>query len=228
MKIKRITAPSTWLIQRKHGHFVTDPKGTKRSDSLSLDSSLKTLGICVTTREAKKLISGGRILVNARKASSHRMGVGLFDVITVLGEEKSWRLVYNESRKLSFIPCKDADRKVVRIEGKRVLKGGKDSQLNLSGGINIVSGKKGLNSGDSLVISLPDLKVLDHLKPAKGSLVYVVSGSHRGALAKLSSIKKIASAEPDVFTLKTKDGEFNTRKTSVFVVGSDKEAVQLS
>ena len=229
MKVKRINSPGTWSLQRKHGNWVTDPRsGNKRSESLSLSHVMKLLGICASTREVKKLISERKILLNGKNAKSYNLGMGLFDVVTVHGENKSWRLVYNDSHRLSLINCKDSDKKIVRVEGKQVLPGGKGLQLNLSGGLNIISTKKNASTGDSLLISLPDLKILDHFKPSKGSLVYVIGGSYKGTVARVHAIKKIASAEPDIYTLKTKDGEFNTRKTSVFVIGNEKEAVQVS
>ena len=228
MKLKRISSPGTWMVKRKHGKWITDPvSGFKRSESLPLTHVLQELGVCKTAREVKKLVSERKVLVDGRKVKSHKQGVGLFDVVSLIGEKTAWRLVYSSSQKLSFIECKDADKIILRVENKKLLTKSKGFQLNLSGGFNIVSTKKNISPGDSVLVSIPDLKIVEHFKSSKGSLVYVVGGAHKGSLARVMGIKKFESSQPDIYTLKTKDSEFNTRKSSVYVIGSEKEAIAL-
>ena len=89
-------------------------------------------------------------------------------------------------------------------------------------GIFTVSLKKTIRVGDALLVSLPDLKIKEHFASVKGSLVYVVGGSHKGELAVITGVKQ------DMFTLKSGSKEFQTLKHKVIVVGKKKEAIKLS
>jgi small subunit ribosomal protein S4e len=228
MKIKRIAAPRTWPIKRKQGTWITFPKSSfKKEECLPLTLVLKDLiGLCASSREVKKLVSLGKVFVNSRRVKKPEIGVGLFDVISVTGVKTSWRIVYDSTQKLSLITCSDGDKKVVRVIGKTVLS--KTSlQLNLTGGVNVVSSKKTINVGDSLLVSLPDFKILEHFKPVKGSLAYIVGGSHKGELATVLGVKDFKGVQENMFSLKSGKNEFQTPKSNVFIMGKTKEAVKV-
>ncbi|MBR9678680.1 MAG: hypothetical protein GON13_00235 [Nanoarchaeota archaeon] len=228
MKIKRIAAPRTWPIKRKQGTWVTFPKSSfKKEECLPLTLILKDLiGLCASSREVKKLVNLGSVFVNGRRVKKPEIGVGLFDVISITGVKKSWRLVYDSTRKLSVIICSDGDKKVVRVVGKTVLSKG-SLQLNLTGGINVVSSKKTINVDDSLLVSIPDFKIIEHFKPVKGVLAYIVGGSHKGELAMVLGVKDFKGVQENMFSLKSGKNEFQTPKSNVFIMGKNKEAVKV-
>jgi small subunit ribosomal protein S4e len=228
MKTKRIAAPRTWPLQRKHGKWVTSPKSAHRKDEcVPLTIILKDfLELCVSTREVKKLVAAGKVMINKRRVKSYAAGVGLFDVVELEGVNKAWRLVYDETRKFTLITCKDADKKLFKVMGKTALP--KGFQLNLSGGANIVSMNKKIKTGDSLLLSLPDYKIITHLSPVKGSRVYITGGSHLGELAKIKKVEQFEGLRQDMFHLKSGTKEFQTIKHNVFVVGKTKEAIKIT
>lgn len=229
MSIKRVASPREWFIKRKHGTWVTKPvSGYTVKECIPLTLALQSLELCSSSREVKKLVGEGKVMINKRKIRAANSGVGFLDVLSVHGVDREWRLVYNDAKRLSLIPCKDGDKKLVRVNSKRLVPGNKGFQISLTGGVNIVTAKKTIGIGDSLLISLPDLKILEHFKPVKGSLVYVVSGTHVGELAQIIGIKSSEGSQPDMFTLKIGGKEFQTPKRSVLVVGDKKEAVKLS
>ena len=116
-----------------------------------------------------------------------KSGIGLFDVISVGG--KNYRMV--PGKRISFIevPESDASKKVCKIIGKSVLKKGK-VQLNLHDGRNIIIGENKYSVNDSLLLQLPEQKIIDSVKFEPGIMVMIISGKHSGKVAKLNKIEK--------------------------------------
>ena len=58
------------------------------------------------------------------------------------------------------------------------------TQLNLHDGRNIlIKDPNKYNTGDTLKLSLPDQKVLDHISFEEGATAYLIGGSHVGELS---------------------------------------------
>jgi small subunit ribosomal protein S4e len=115
----------------------------------------------------------------------------------------------------------DATWKLVRIEDKTTLKGGR-TQLNLHDGRNILLEKDEYKTGDVLKIQLPDQKVLSHFPMVKGAVAMVISGSHTGGMSTVDQQVSTRGSSEDL--IEFADG-FSTVKSNVFVVGADRAEV---
>ena len=188
--MKRLTAPRWWPIKRKESKFVISARGAHPKDfSLPLLVLVRdVLKIAETNREAKGIIKRGEVLVDKKKRKDPKFGIGLFDVIEIPAMKKAWRAVPKNGLSFIEIPESEANRKICKIMDKKTLKGNKN-QLNLSDGRNLLTDKK-YSTYDSLIIELPEQKVVDHLKFEKGSTVLVIRGSNAGKLAKIKIIEK--------------------------------------
>ncbi len=229
MKTKRLTAPKTWQIPRKHGKWVETVKGANPELSLPITVILRDLlKICANKTETKRLLHLGKVLVNKKKVYETSFGVNIFDVITIEGMKSSLRLTLNEKSLLSTIeiPDAEADRKLVKVIGKKILRNGK-TQLNFNDGRNMLAGKTNVSVGDSLLISFPEQKILDHLKLEKGALVFITSGSHMGETAKLIDFKAFEGPQQDRVVLADKKLKFETLEDYGFVVGTDKPVIAI-
>ena len=103
--------------------------------------------------------------------------------------------------------------------GKTTIRGGK-TQVHLHDGRNItVNDAKKYNSGDTLVISLPDQEVSGHHAFSEGVLAYLTGGSHIGCTAKVVSkdVKRSSKANEVQFE------DFGTVADYVFVISSKKD-----
>jgi small subunit ribosomal protein S4e len=94
-------------------------------------------------------------------------------------------------------------------------------QLNLFDGKNILTDNKDINTGDTLVLELPSQKIKNVLKFEKGSLALLIGGRHIGNFGVIEDIKD------NIIKIKSDKSTFNTQKRFVFVIGKDKEVVQL-
>jgi small subunit ribosomal protein S4e len=113
------------------------------------------------------------------------------------------------------ISAEEASWKLVRVEGKTTLKGGK-TQLNLHDGRNmLVDDPKEFNTGDSIKLSLPDQEVLEHIKFEDGVRCYLIGGTHVGEMASMKERIVKRSSMPNEVAF----DEFGTTEVNVFAVG---------
>ena len=164
-----------------------------------------------TSPPALRVGAAGPILSAVRDS---RQGVGLMDVLT-LGEE-NYRCVLDENGKLRYrqISKKDSSWKICRIENKTTIKGGK-TQLNLHDGRNIlIEDPNKYNTGDTLKLSLPDQKVLDHIPFEEGAAAYLIGGSHVGEISHIKQhvLKRSTMSNEVIFE------NFSTIESYVFLV----------
>tara|TARA_Y100000748_G_C15498366_1_gene489066 strand:- start:1181 stop:1765 length:585 start_codon:yes stop_codon:yes gene_type:complete len=177
------------------------------------------LGLAHSKREAKRMVSTRQVLVDGRIETDVGRGVGIMDVLTV--GENHYRCVLDENGKLRYrsIPAKDSSSKLCRVMGKTTIRGGK-TQVHLHDGRNFTMDEaQKYNSGDTLVVSLPDQEVSGHHAFSEGVLAYLTGGSHIGSTAKVVSkdVKRSSKANEVQFE------EFGTIADYVFVIGSEKD-----
>ena len=143
--LKRLVAPRSWSISRKENVWTTRPLPGKHSleGAIPISTILRDyLNICDTKREAKIILNDGAVLVDQRVIRESKAAVGLMDVISVPKMKIHLRTVLDNHGRIQFVYVKatEAKWKLVRVENKNVVKGGK-IQLNLNDGTNIISDK---------------------------------------------------------------------------------------
>ena len=190
MKMKRLASPRWWPIKRKESKFIISTRGAHPKEfSLPLVVLIRdVLKLAETNREAKRIIKSGQVMVDKKKRKDPKFGVGMFDVIEIPAMNKAWRAVPKDGLIFIEIPEKESGLKICKIINKKTLKSNKN-QLNLNDGRNLLTDKK-YSTCDSLLIELPDQKVINHLKFEKGSTVLVTKGSNAGKLAKIKIIER--------------------------------------
>ncbi|MEM5872274.1 MAG: 30S ribosomal protein S4e [Candidatus Aenigmatarchaeota archaeon] len=218
--MKRLASPKWWPIERKTKKFVVSPRGPHKKElSLPLLVLIRdVLKLAETNREAKSIIKKGEILVDERKIKDHKYGVGLLDSVRIPLLKKSYRAIPKNGLEFIEIPENEANLKICKILDKKSLKGNK-IQLNLHDGRNILSNEK-YSTHDSLLIQLPEQKIIEHVKFEEGSLALVFGGKNSGKIAKISKI------EGNMVWL-SNDKKFEVPKELVIVVGKDKPLIKL-
>src|SRR3989344_5574237 len=180
--LKRIAAPKTWPLKRKENMFILrqNPGPHNLKTSMPIGFILKNmLNKTKITRETKKVINDGSILVNGVVRTDHRFPAGLLDTISIPKTGEHFTLLYNRKGKfiLANISQDQVDERICRIKNKTTLKNNK-IQLNLYDGTNMIVDKNDYKPGDSIILSKGKIK--KHLKLQKGALVYLTGGQHIG------------------------------------------------
>ncbi len=222
--LKRITVPRSWNIGRKAHFWATKPEPGPHSleGSVPLVIVLRDyLHVCDTAREARRILGGGKVLLDERVVRDHKRGVGLIDVISLPAVKTNFRCLLDHHGRLHFseIKATAAKWKLLRVEGKTTLRGGK-TQLNLHDGSNLLSDED-VSTGDVLQLTLPGLDVKKILKFSKGAPALVTGGAHVGTIAPLEEAVETRSPRPNIVRF----AEFETLKQYAFVVGAKKALV---
>lgn len=220
--VKRYQMPGFWGMGVKERTFAVVPKGAHPlKESIPLSVVLRNvLGQVKTRKEAETILHQEKVLVNkkVRKQGSH--GVGLMDVVEIPDLKKVYRVELMR-KGLALRETKTADKRLGRIAKKTRVKGGK-TQLNLHDGTNLLA-EGAYKSGDSILISIPENKVLAHYPLKKGADVIVTGGSKRGVRGSLVSVAERKSmVDTSTVVINTDGKTIETLTKYVFVVGGEK------
>lgn len=225
---KRVTVPRSWPIARKSPKWVAkaSPGPHSSEDSMPLVMVIRDmLKIADNSREAKRVLYEGKVLVDGRVVKDHKQPVGIFDIISIPALNQDYRMLRDERGMFFFKPIEAADRKkLVRVENKTTLKGNKQ-QLNFNDGSNRLE-EGAYKPGDSLILSIPDKKIEDRIEFKEGNLAVVVGGKHSGQTGKIKAIHMVRSSRPNRVVIAGVE-DFETIADYVFMIGRDEPAIAL-
>ena len=227
-RLKRLVIPSFWKVARKENKWVVAPRPGphKKFESVPLQVLLRdVLKIDDKGKDVRTIIKKGEIIVDGRKRKDHAYPVGLFDIVSIPALDKNYRAVPSK-KTMSFIeiPKSEAKVKICRIQGKTIITGGK-VQLNLHDGKNIIVEKDDYKTGDSLLMEVPSLKIVEHIKLEKGAIGMVSRGKDSGSIGKVKEIIVTATKDPTKLIYEKDDGEDETLKDRFFVIGKNKPLI---
>lgn len=225
---KRLSIPKSWKVGKKGFKWVSTTRPGPHSQARSLPLGIiirDVLKLVDNSREGKRILSEGKVLVDGIPRKDLRFPIGLFDVITLPLINESYRMLQDEKGRLILHKLSETKvNKLCRINNKTTLKGGK-VQLNLSDGTNIL-GSNEYGTKDSLILSIPDKQVVKHLQFKVGNLAMVVGGQHSGEIGKIKEIREVKSSRHNTVTI-SGDKEFETIEDYVIVIGEDKPEIRL-
>ncbi len=217
------------VLRKEHTWQVrTKPGPHKRKNSVALEFVVRDLlGIARNTREVKSILNSGNVLVDGRAVKNRHLPVGLFDLVSIVPEKKSYRILFSRKGKIKAVEEDFAEkRKICKVVGKRALAKGM-FQLATNDGRTFLEKKAGTKAGDSLLVEVPEQKISKVLKMEPNKTVLVVDGTHVGDVAKLLEVFPGSMLRPKLVKLKTETGEFSTVETNIFVVGEEKPLIKV-
>ncbi len=226
---KRLAAPRSWTVPRKTHVWAISPRPGPHARERSMPLGLflrDVLRLGETRREIQQMLHAGRVLVNGLPCRDVRRPVGFFDVLSLPALGKHYVVVPDGRARLRLreVPAETARTKLSRVAGKTVVTGGK-VQLHLFDGTNLL-GAQGFKSGDGLVLSLPDRKVVRHYPLKPGTRVFIAGGARSGALGNLEEVRTMRGSAPDVVRISGvagHEGPLDTIENYVFPVGPEEE-----
>lgn len=186
--LKRHKVPKNWPIHRKGTKYVVKPRVDIQKGVPILIALRDILGAAQNRKEVKRAIHLNYVKLNSKKVVDEKNSALLFDVLTLIPSKKHYRVGLSNKGKIEIneIDEKDANTKVSKIIGKKMLKG-KKIQINLGDGRNFISDMK-CKTNDSVVINFKDGKIEKHLPLKEGSEVLVIAGKHAGKKGEIKEI----------------------------------------
>ncbi|MEM5797696.1 MAG: 30S ribosomal protein S4e [Candidatus Aenigmatarchaeota archaeon] len=229
--MKRLLAPPFWRIPKKEKEWVVTPRPGPHPKLFSIPLAIiltHILNIAETTAEAKKIIRKGEVFVDGKRRKDYAYPVGLFDTISIPVLKKYYRVVPGEKGlKLIESNEKENNLKICRIDNKSILKKGR-IQLNLHDGKNILVENNNYKTGDSLLLELPSLKIVEHLPLEKGNLGIISRGKAAGKLCKIKELLKGTMREPQKVVCEINKEDRIVSKENFIVVGREKPVIKIS
>ena len=239
--LKRKPAPRFWQIRRKEYTWVVKPSPGPHSleNCLPLAVILRdTLGFAKTRKEAKKIVSQGKVYVDGKVRRKDNFPAGLMDVISLPEVAKHFR-VLPSSKGLILHPIdkEEANFKLCRIEDKTVVKNG-HIQLNLNDGSNLLAkvedSKKPqedvYKTLDTVKISLPERQTLEIAKLKENNFAIITGGKNIGKYGKIIEIEKAKGKKlrDTLVTLEDEKGNrYQTILNLVFAIGEKQPFISL-
>jgi small subunit ribosomal protein S4e len=221
--MKRITAPSSWMIERKVQKFIARPKGSfSMRLGMPLIAILKdVLKLVETSKEGKRVLNSKEILVNGIRRKDEKYMIGLMDILQIKDIGKSFRVVLDNLGILRLHPVAgtEATFRLCKVIGKRTMRKG-IIQIAFHDGRSQIGNAKHM-IGDTVVVSIPDGKEKQHLKLENGCSIYLIGGSNVGRNGTIENISG------DKVTVKIGDEVIEAARKSVFVTGKDKPVIKL-
>ncbi|AGB04979.1 ribosomal protein S4E [Aciduliprofundum sp. MAR08-339] len=226
--VKRLAAPRVWPIVRKKYTFAPKispgPHPAERAVPM-LIVLRDMLKLANNRREAKKILNSRKIKVDGRVVTDIKFPIGFMDVITIDDMDKNYRAVYDIYGNLRIveIPKDNAEWKLVRIEDKHIVPGGK-IQLNLHDGRNILLDENKYHTKDVLKIKVPTQEIIAHYPMAEGSVAIIIGGKHRGRVAHIKEYVVVRGPQDNM--VKFEEG-FEVNSRNVFVIGVGKPEITI-
>jgi small subunit ribosomal protein S4e len=234
--LKRLPAPSYWPIHRKETAWAPKPNaGAHPTQScLPLGVLLRdALGVAKTRREVVRILSQGKVKVDGRTRYTENYAVGLMDVVE-LAEANAYRILPVEKQGLTIIriPKDEAKFKLCKVMDKKITRKGV-LQFGVHDGRNFMipqdaTGEAKYATNDTLRVSVPMQRILNHIRFEKGNLALVVGGRNAGKSGKIVDLQNGTATRPAMVTIEDQTGnKFDTIVDYTFVVGTDKPAIKL-
>jgi len=173
-KLKRQMAPLFWGITRKDKRFVITVKPGSHAKGYSIPTAVflrDTLKIVTSLREAKASIYSGKVKIDGIIRKSLHHSIGLMDVVELENVPDVYRLVPTEGKIL----------KPIKINKGKM-------QIGFHDGRSIISDTK-VNVGDSCLIQVPDVKIIEVIKLETGVNGLVTRGINSGQTGKIEAIE---------------------------------------
>jgi len=241
LRLKRKPAPGFWPIHRKEFTWVIKPSPGPHSLEKSLPLTVvlrEVLGFAQTGKEAKIIVSQGKIYVDGKVRRRADFPVSLMDVISIPDAGKFFRILPSKKGLILHpIDKEESAFKLCRIENKTVTRSG-HVQLSLHDGSTIlvkVSDPKNPQEDvyktlDTIKISIPEEQVLEHIKMKEKDYAIITGGKNIGKLGKIAEIERAkAKKRRTAFAIieDEKGDRYQTILDFVFAIGETKPIISL-
>lgn len=229
-KLKRQMAPQFWGITRKDKRFVVTVKPGPHKKNYSVPTAVflrDMLKIVTSLREAKTAIYSGKVKIDGVVRKSLHHAIGLMDVVELENVKDVYRLVPTEGKILKPIKINDVEKskKLVGVVSKTTISSGK-IQIGFHDGRSIITDAK-LNVGDTCLIEIPEVKILEIIKLEAGCQGLVIRGINAGEIGKIESLEEGTFILPKRVVLALEDRKIEIPADIIMPIGKEGPIIQL-
>ncbi|MBT0158729.1 30S ribosomal protein S4e [Candidatus Bathyarchaeota archaeon A05DMB-2] len=240
-RLKRKPAPRFWPIHRKEFQWIVKPSCGPHSMDKCLPLALvlrDIVGVAKTRKEAKLIVSQGKVCVDGKVRRKDDFPIGLMDIISMPDMKKFYRVMpSHKGLMLNPISEEEAKFKLFRVEDKIVMSND-TVQVSLHDGSTLrVKIENPENpqevpyaTFDVIKASLPDKEVLSSIKIKEGNLAVITGGQNIGKQGRIVEIEKTEAKKRRNALVVIEDEKGNRYQTIldfVFSVGDAEPLISL-
>ncbi len=237
---KRLSAPITYTIKRKHGVFTIrpyPPRG-KFESAIPLGIILReVLGYAKTLNEVKKILNRKMVKIDGDIKSSYKYTLGPMDVLEITKTNEFYRLVpYRGKRRVKLHPIseEEAKQKLLQVKKKHSIRGGL-TQLAFHDGRTITMDPneestisiQNISPKDTILYNLEKKEMVEHFPFTENNMGLIMGGHNVGLLGTIVEIETQLGRKNRTITFQTEEGEIKTSDRHIFIVGTTKAMVSL-
>jgi len=228
-KLKRQMAPNFWQIKRKGFPFAlsVDPGPYSKDKCYPIGIILRDiLHLCNTMHEAKLIINSGQIKVDGIVRRDVHFGVGIMDVIEVVPNGETYRMIPKDFKILVPVKTREKDVKLLKITSKVTIKGNK-IQYGFHDGKTLISDNRSMSVGDVCLVKMPQIQIQTHVKFDIGCKVLIIQGENAGKIGQVDEIKNGMFSLPKRTVIRFEDRSVEMPISIVMPVGNDSPILEV-
>jgi len=229
MRMKRLTAPKFWKIERKKKRFIISlrPGPHTKKTSIPLGVIIRDyLKYAETLKEVKAILNKNIVKVNEKIRKDYKFPIGLMDIVSI--GDIYYRIMPDKNGLSLKIVEKDKKIKLSRIANKTYIKGDR-VQINLHDGQNFVISKSDdqFKTNDVIVFDILQNKIKNILKFQENMLAVITGGSNLGKIGVIKKIETTKSSKSNIVTLEIDKKNVRVPKDYVFVIGEKEPVIEV-
>jgi small subunit ribosomal protein S4e len=197
------------------------------------------LGFAKTRKEAKTIVSQGKVRVDGSIRKEDDFPVGLMDVISIPDADGNFCVLPSyKGLILNRISAEEAKFKLCRVEDKTIVRQG-HVQLHMHDGSNVlikVADKKNPAEDvyatlDTVKLSIPEKQILERVKMKEKDFAVITGGKNVGKHGRIVEIEKAVGKKRRSALVTIEDEKGNRYQTIldfVFAVGEEQSLIPLT
>ena len=173
------------------------------------------------------MIYSGKVKIDGVVRKSLHHGIGLMDVVELENVTDIYRMVPTEEKLLKPIKINESEKskKLVRVKSKTTISNGK-LQIGFGDGRSIISDVK-VNVGDTCLIQIPEVKILEVIKLEVGCHGLVTRGNNVGQIGSIEAIEEGTFILPKRVILTLEGRKIEIPADIIMPVGKGEPVIQL-
>jgi len=221
--LKRMFAPSNWMLDKLKGRFAPRPSSGphKLRECLPLIVMLRDrLKYALTYRECKMIVMQRLVKVDGKVRTDMFYPAGFMDVVQIEKTKENFRLLYDTKSRFVMhkIVKEEAAYKMCRV--RKVFRGPKGTPYAIThDGRTLRYPDPDVKANDSIRLDLATGKILDHAKFEPGNVAMVSSGNNVGRVGVIVHRERHPGSFEIVHVKDAVGHSWATRLSNVFVIG---------
>lgn len=226
--MKRVAAPSHWMLDKLTGHYAPRPSPGphKLRECVPLVVLLRNkLRYALTYREVMMIVMQRLIQVDHKVRTDHCYPTGFMDIVSIEKTKEHFRMMFDTKGRFVAHPIREEEASYKLCRVKKVIIGAKGvPALITHDGRTLRYPHPCIKANDTVRLNLLTGQVEDKIKFEVGNVAMITGGHNVGRVGIIAHLERHLGGFDIVHLRDAKGNEFATRICNVFVIGAGEKA----